>query len=73
MANYSKETSRITIKFINAETEEQLFEIPDRNWMNMGEIFTDNYSNDLLIRELKGKALPERVLILAVSELFLNK
>lgn len=72
MAKYSKETSRITIKFIDADTEEQLFEIPDRNWMNMGEIFTDNYANELLLRELKGKKMPQKVLILAVCELTLN-
>jgi len=72
MGRYSKETSRITIKFIDADTEEQLFEIPDRNWMNMGEIFTDNYANDLLLRELKGKKMPQKVLILAVCELTLS-
>ena len=72
MAKYSKETSRITIKFIDANTEEQLFEIPDRNWMNMGELYSDGYANELLLRELKGKKMPQKVLILAVCELTLN-
>lgn len=69
MGKYVKETSRIDVKFIDAETEEQLFEIPNRNWMNVGEVLTDRYADEIIQRELKGKKLPKKVLILAVSEL----
>jgi len=73
MAKYNSETSRISIKFIDADTEEELFEIPNRNWTNMGEIFTDTYSSDIITREFKNKKLPKKILILAVKELTLVK
>ena len=72
MAKYVNETSRITVKYINADTEEQLFEVSDRNWMNVGELMTSHYSNDLLQRELKNKKLPQKVLILTICELTLT-
>jgi hypothetical protein len=72
---YKKETSRITVKFIDANTEETLFEVPDRNHMNLGDIFSDSYCDILLQRELKAKniKLPKRVLVLAVTELVLTE
>ena len=71
MAKYVRETSRIPVKFINANTEEQLFEVPDRNWMNIGEILTSHYGDTLIQTELKGKKLPEEVLVITVSKLIL--
>lgn len=71
MPKYVKETSRIEVKFINADTEEELFVVKNRNWMNIGEILSSTYSDLLIQRELKGKTLPKNVLILVVSELTL--
>ena len=71
MGKYVKETPRITVKFIDAESEEQLFEVPDRNWMNVGEILTEHYANEIIQRELKGKKLPKKILLLTVCELVL--
>ena len=67
---YMKETPRISIKFIDADTEEQLFEIKDRSWMNIGELFTDGIATSLIEndRRLKNKPLPQNVMILAVAE-----
>jgi hypothetical protein len=69
MPKYVNETSRITVKYIDADTEEQLFEIPNRNWTNIGELMTSHYATELLLRELKNKKLPKKVLILTVCEL----
>lgn len=68
---YVKETPRILIKFIDAKTENQLFEINDRSWMNMGEVFTDHIATSLIEQELKTKKknFPEKILVLAVVEL----
>lgn len=72
MPKYVSETTRIDIKFIDAKTEETLFEVNDRNWMNMGEIFTTTYGDMLVQRELKGKRLPKEVLVISVKKLILE-
>ena len=69
MARYVKETPRITVKFIDAVTEETILEVPDRSWMNVGEIMTDHYADSLIKTKLEGKKLPKKVLILTVCEL----
>jgi hypothetical protein len=69
MAKYVKETPRITVKYIDALTEETILEVPDRSWMNIGEIMTDHYADSLIKTKLEGKKLPKKVLILTVCEL----
>jgi len=69
MAKYVKETPRITVKFIDALTEETILEVPDRSWMNVGEIMTDTYADSIIKSKLEGKKLPKKVLILTVCEL----
>lgn len=73
MAKYIAETSRIDVKFIDANTEETLFEVNDRNWTNLGDIFTTTYGDMLIQRELKGKKLPKKVLIISIKELILEE
>ena len=67
MAKYTKETSRITVKFIDTETEDVLFEVKDRNWMNVGELFTDHITNSLIEQELKNKLAPDEIMVIAVG------
>ncbi len=67
---YVKDTPRITVKFIDANTEQQIFEINDRSWMNLGEVFTDHIATSLIEQEYKtrkGKP-PKKLLVLAVAE-----
>ena len=68
---YTKDTPRLAVKFIDAETEEELFEIKDRSWMNIGEIFSDQIASNIIEKELKDRKItpPEKILILAVGEL----
>ena len=40
--------TRIVIKVIDADTNELLFEIRDRNWMNVAEFFTEHYISELM-------------------------
>ena len=70
---YKKESSRITVQFIDADTENLLFEVTNRNWTNVGEIFTDVYANELIQRELKGKRLPENIMVVTVANFKLEK
>jgi hypothetical protein len=67
---YVKDTPRITVKFINADTEEVIFEITDRSWMTVGELFTDGIATSLMIQEFKNKKkpMPKNIMILAVGE-----
>lgn len=68
---YIKQTPRITVKFINADTEEVLFEIKDRSWMNLGEIYPDYTITQLMEQQLAAKNIkkaPKNILVLAVGE-----
>jgi uncharacterized FlaG/YvyC family protein len=69
---YIRETPRITVKFIDAETEETILEVPDRNWMNVGEMLTATHGDSLIQAKLKGKILPKKVLVLTLTELILS-
>jgi hypothetical protein len=73
MAKYVKETSRITIKFIDAKTEEIILEVPDRNWMNMSEFFTDHIVTQLIEQKFGNKRIFNDVLVIAVAEFKLVK
>lgn len=66
---YKKSTPRITVKFIDAETEETIFEIPNRSHLDMGELFSDYYASSVVEGHFKEGKLPNKILILAVSEL----
>lgn len=65
---YTKETPRLTVKFIDSDTDEILFELKDKNWMNVGEVLTDYYVDNIVKHELKNKNLPENIMVLVVSE-----
>jgi len=68
MSRYKKETSRLTLKYINADTEELLFEVRDKNHLDIGSFLSDGVVSQLLQNELKGKILPENVMVLVVGE-----
>jgi hypothetical protein len=65
---YIKKTPRITVKFIDADTEEILFEIKDKTWMDVGQNFSDFNVSSILTQELKNKSIPKNILIIAVGE-----
>jgi hypothetical protein len=66
---YVKKTPRIDVKFIDSATEEVLFEIKDRSWMNIGEIFSDGIVTSIIENEYKNKKfIPKNILIMAVGE-----
>lgn len=64
---YTKNTPRLTVKFINSDNDETLIEIHDRTWMNVGEVLTDYYVSELIKKELKNNA-PKNLLVLIVAE-----
>jgi hypothetical protein len=68
MAKYVKETPRICVKFIDADTDTELFEIKDRNWMNVGEILSVSITNSLVMNHIKNGKLPKKIMVIAISE-----
>ena len=64
---YIKDSPRITVKFIDSNSDDVLFELKDRNWMNVGELFTNNVANSLIEQELKNKIEPDEIMVIAVG------
>jgi 5-methylcytosine-specific restriction endonuclease McrA len=68
MTTFKKTTPRIDVKFIDSDTEEILFEINNRNWMNLGELFTNNTANSIIDNELGGNHTHKNIMIMAIGE-----
>lgn len=67
--SYAKDTPRITVKIIDADTEDIILEYNDRTWMNVGEMFQDYYVNELIKNDLpKTQKKPKNLMVLAVAE-----
>ncbi len=45
---FAKASTRLVVKFVQVSTNKVLFEVKDRDWMNVGELFTDHYVDMLL-------------------------
>lgn len=69
---YIKDTSRLTVKYVDADTEETLFEVNNRNWMNVGELLSDHFVTEVMKQNIKGE-IPENLLVLIVGEYTLTK
>ena len=69
MPKYVKDTPRINVKYIDAQTEETILEVPDRSWDNVGLLMTNTYADSIIKSKLEGKKLPQKVLILTMCEL----
>ena len=63
---YSKDTPRLTVKYIDADTEEVVYEINDRNWMNVGELLSDHHVNEVIKKSISNP--PENLMVLVVGE-----
>ena len=68
MAKYIKETPRLSVKFFDGDTNKQLFEIKDRNWMNVGELFADHYVSELIKQTIAEQNLPENIVVVTTGE-----
>ena len=65
---YAKSTPRLTVKFINSDTNEILFEVKDRTWMTVGELLTDGAITSIMNTEWKNKKVPANLMVLVVGE-----
>lgn len=72
MSIYVKDTPRITVKFINSDTDAIICEVKDRNWLSVGELFPSTTVTGIIKQEFKNKRLPKNILVIAVSEYTLD-
>lgn len=63
---YKKETPRLSVKYIDSDTEETVFEVNDRSWMNVGELLSDTYVTEVLKQSNVKK--PQNLMVLVVGE-----
>ena len=64
---YTKKNPRLIIKFINNDTDEILFEIKDRTWMNVGELLHNVAVDNIMKHEFKDN-YPKNLMVLVVAE-----
>lgn len=69
---YSKASPRLTVKFIDSDTNAVLFEIKDRSWMNVGDVLTDGAITSIMRTEYKDDP-PENLMVLVVAEFELQE
>ena len=62
---YSKETSRLVVQIIDSETEEVIGTINNKNWSNVGEVFSDYYVTEIMKAK---KVSPENIILLVSAE-----
>ena len=70
---YSKATPRLTVKFVDSDTNNILFEIKDRTWMNVAELLSDGAITSVMQNERKNKTLPDNLMVLVVGEFELKQ
>lgn len=62
---YVKKTPRLTVKYINANTDEILAEIHDKTWMNVGELLSDYHVSEFM---KKNNLITDELMIIVVGE-----
>lgn len=68
MSRYLKDSQRLTVKFVDSNTNELLFEVNNRNIMDIGEMFSDTYVNQITQDYLSGETLPEDITVLVIGQ-----
>ena len=69
MANYIKDNPRLNVKFLDGDdTSKVLFEVNNRNHMDVGEMFSDTYVTALINQSIAEQNLPDNVLVLVTGQ-----
>lgn len=64
---YKKTSPRLTVKFINSDNDEILFEVKNRTWMDVNELLSDSAIDSIMKTEWKKK-MPDNLMVLVVGE-----
>ena len=69
MVRYIKDTPRLTVKFLDGnDTSKLLFEVNNRDHINVGEMFSDTYVSALIEQTIDEQNLPDNVLVLVTGQ-----
>ncbi len=63
---YIQPIPRLTVKYIDADTEDVIFEVNNRNWMNVGEMMTPRYATEVF--KTNKLDMPQNLMIIVVGE-----
>lgn len=69
--NYKKTNPRLLVKYIDSDTDEILFEINNRTWMDVGQLLNDNSIDNVVKNELKNMGYtktPTNIMVLVIAE-----
>jgi len=71
---YKKDSPRLTVKFIDGNTDELILEVNNKSWMDVGDLLTDRCVDSIIKNEFKDEHnLPENIMVLVVGEFSLNQ
>ena len=68
MARYSKDSPRLNVKIFDGDTEDLLFEIKDRDHMDVSDFFTDHILDQIIKRELDEDELPSQLVVVVSAD-----
>ena len=71
MGIYKKTNHRITVKILD-ENNEELFEIPGRTSVDIGDIFTDSLITDVIKKAYGKNDLPKKFTVMAYNSFEFN-
>lgn len=68
MKRYKKDNPRLTVKFLDGnDTSNLLFEVNNRDHMDVGEMFSDTYVTSLINQTINDEDLPDNVIVLVTA------
>lgn len=65
---YRKNFARLTVKFLDGDTNEELFEIPNKNVLEISDLFADMYVTEIVKNYLGLENAPDNIIVLVVGQ-----
>jgi len=63
---------RLNVQFLNSDTDEVIFEVKNRTWMNIGELLSEDIVTQVISQNIKGE-IPVNLMVLVVGEYELSE
>ena len=64
---YVKKSPRLSVQFVDGDTEDILLEITNRNWTNVAELFTEHHVNEIMKSHYPNKTF-KNIMVLVAAE-----
>lgn len=65
---YVKDSARLLVRYVDSDTDEVVFEVKDRNWMNVGELLSDVYVAKVMEANLGDDGAPRNLMVIVVGD-----